>query len=550
MASLTARPGLLGKRLAAHLLRRSTFKVNPSKIDQYANMTATQAVDDLFNSIDSQFPDGPIWYGDMLPMFPEGGSYNDVGYSTADGSRITSTTPITYALEGWKMYEAVYDPSPRWKIIYWFNSIFSTFRANPLYSYFHWRLLYQKSFQDLKSLAVKVTSDNLMLQYLNNHQNTSSGLNENYAREFLELFTILKGDTVTVDDYTTYTEADITTAAEVLTGWRNNLSYVDPDTNIASGKAQPSLHIQTDKTFSHRFGNQVIAGTSTAEGMATELSEFVDMIFGKIETARSFVTKLYRFFVSDRITPDTESGIIIPLANDLFNNDYDHILVLKKLLKSVHFYDEDNDDPFDQIVGGKIKSPLELWYTSLNQFTIENRHMTSNPDAAEIQQIFHTDVPRLYPEHLDKTGFDVRGPLTVEGYPGFYQEPQYSKNWFGSNSFYYRMTIGVSLLRGKVKNTNTDIPYKLDMVDWVSNSISVPDDANILVLEALEYLLPEMPGAERFNYFKEALLGGLSIINWHFAWLDFQVTDVDVDVRIGVERLYNAIITSPEFQTF
>ena len=57
-----------------------------------------------------------------------------------------------------------------------------------------------------------------MLIYLNNTSNTKSAPNENYAREFLELFTIGKGPQIEAGNYTTFTEVDVVQAARVLTG--------------------------------------------------------------------------------------------------------------------------------------------------------------------------------------------------------------------------------------------------------------------------------------------------------------------------------------------
>jgi hypothetical protein len=47
------------------------------------------------------------------------------------------------------------------------------------------------------------------------------------------------------------------------------------------------------------------------------LDDYVEMIFGKIETARLYCRRLYRYFVSPNITNEIESDIIIPLAQQL-----------------------------------------------------------------------------------------------------------------------------------------------------------------------------------------------------------------------------------------
>ena len=58
MASLAPFTGNLGIKNAAHLLRRITFGANRQQIDNFAGMTAAQALDDLFQ--DTPIPEPPI----------------------------------------------------------------------------------------------------------------------------------------------------------------------------------------------------------------------------------------------------------------------------------------------------------------------------------------------------------------------------------------------------------------------------------------------------------------------------------------------------------
>ena len=97
-------------------------------------------------------------------------------------------------------------------------------------------------------------ADNVMLRYLNNNQNTAVNPNENFAREFLELFTIGKGPQIGPGDYTNYTEDDIVEAAKVLTGFRTriNRDVVDAETGIPRGDAQFGQHKPGAKTFSSK----------------------------------------------------------------------------------------------------------------------------------------------------------------------------------------------------------------------------------------------------------------------------------------------------------
>ena len=81
--------------------------------------------------------------------------------------------------------------------------------------------------------------------------------------------------------------------------------------------------------------------------------------------AKYICRKLYRFFVSRNISSEIEDEIIVPLANT-FRTNYNLQEVISQLLKSKHFYDADDSESTDEIIGGLIKSPLELALQSIS----------------------------------------------------------------------------------------------------------------------------------------------------------------------------------------
>jgi len=556
MAALTLRSGVLGRRLAHHLLSRVTYNVTPARIEYYATRTATQAVNELFNPNTSSalWPDGPL-DATGAKIFSDTDYRHEPGFTGYNGGNRRR------ALESWRNYEAMADTSARWKIIRYFNSIYSVFNQGLIYGFHYWRFLEKWAFEDLKSFALKITYNHEMLRYLNNNVNNKNAPNENYAREFLELFTIQKGPQIATGNYTTYTEADISQAARVLTGIRSNTGRqdTDPDTGILQGYNLLSQHDTGNKTFSSAFQNRTIVGRTTAATMTAEVEDFVDMVFDQLATAKSFVRKMYYFFVSDEITTEVENDIITPLATQLRANGYDHVAVMKTLFSSIHFYDEDDTNSNDEIVGGKIKSPLELMLTTKN--LVEADHKRDPNDAAYFDQVFRLDWGNICYHHLTLQGLDTRGPVTVEGYPGWNEEAR-SRHWFATNYVYYRFTYGLSFRRGRIRNTGSYFAYQTDMVAWVERNIDVAGgpgtpqspvgaaDANLVINEMLGYLLVEVPVGDRLCYFQKQLLGGLSTINWYTVWSDYLSSGVDTEVRLGIERLYDSIMSSPEFQTF
>lgn len=742
---LTPHTGTLGAKKAAHLLRRCTFNVTPQRIRDFALLTATEAVEQLFDfSQPLLFPDGPIWRKDGYPIHsPEGRTdqiYFYINPSDAtlkyrsnltepsnpkDPAKEATIGPINYlrAVDGWRMQESINDTSIRWKLVYWFNSMFTTNTVHFANKYYHWKMLHDfannqevlhwphestlirlkeyeanhniniprllEVFGSLKTLAIAVTYSNEMGRYLNAFSSQAESINENYAREFLELFTILKGDSPLPGDYTNYTEQDVVAASKILTGLVENRIYrVDYDF-IMNSSQEPEegdpcpyplplnqdyqlqvkdyqfpkclknyrKHDMSDKTFSDKFGSRTIDGpltrlninhpsSPTHSKMLTELDkyfcpdpseedgtsdissnplahtsrnylidreivDFVDMIFDEAETAKAYVRRMYRYFVSDKIDDNIESSIITPLSNTLQTNDYVFANTLKTLLKSKHFYEAvtNFDAPCNSPIGSKIKSPLELLYTSINLLEIENPHLKEllknrtdgvapyahtynyvdgqnqdgsdilvpvpdtndgqnpqDPDIAGVFEYSYKDVTTP----LKRCGFDPEGPPTVEGYPGYYKEDNYSKNWLDSSTFYNRYSFGKSFRDGKVKvrgsvHYNKDTNYKCDMVKWVDNNVTNNDDEtpfmpHIIVRDMLCYLVANPPSDNfdpsdgftdrNFKYFYDVFLANMTTGDWAEEWGKYKNSSDDTEVKIIIDRLFLAIMESHEFQTF
>lgn len=579
----------LDKRLVTHLLRRCSYNFNKSTVDAYvnANMTASQIIDDLF-SFDTQaekYPFGPLNYtGSAQPYVYSPGTFTNV--FGADNNKKQDATLM------WKTIEAMYDTSARWKVIHWLHTLFPV-RIKFEYYYHYWRLLLKVFQTDLKTITLKVSNDPQMMHYLNNDRNRVGAPNENFAREVLELMTIRRGENLGNGNYTNYTESDIQNAAKVLTGYQvfNNHVSSDPtfneviDTGVISGTAVVARHDWSEKVFSPGLVgtgsvNTIPATTNdadkTKENMYIELKQFYDIVFGNEETAKSFVRRMYQFFVRDEVDYDTELNVIEPLATELVVSGYDHIHVLKILLKSEHFFDQDDNDDTNEIIGAKIKSPWELMLQTFNQF--EAAQLPDGSDQ-EKEDLFRGYFKIFIDDHFTKVGLDPRGPTTVEGYPGYYDAPSYSRNWFSSSNIYRRYSVSLSIkgefippIRGNYIN---DFPFVVDLVDYVrtvfdddngpgpdpENPIGVANTTEF-VTNFLSQFIPEMPNANRFEYFHEALLGGLSPINWYFSWKAFRevendpnaspvfINEVTENVRVGLVRFIDSVLSSPEYQTY
>ncbi|MFN0016157.1 MAG: DUF1800 family protein [Saprospiraceae bacterium] len=551
MASLSPLSGPLGHRRAAHLLRRSSYRYTKAKVDQLAGMTAAQAVASLLVVPAPQMAQ-PVY--DNPATTP--GVENITWILPAPGTALPAEDFVLrrYVM-GWWVNEALHDPGLSSRMTFFLHQhmiVDSTTYGNTHF-FDYLSLLRWAALGNFKKLATKIVTDNTMLRYLNNQQNTKNNPNENFAREFFELFTIGKGPQIGTDDYTNYTEHDIEQAARVFTGFRvrGERDQLDPETGIPRGQVQINQHDTGNKTFSSKF-NATITGATTANGMWTELDNFVNMVFAKPEVSRNFVRRLYRWFISRNITSEVETDIIEPLATAFRTGNYEIKPIVQQLLQSQHFFDADDSDNADEIVGGMIRSPLETTLQMASFFSLPITSPTANP-RGHYENLFSGGIIQRL---LLPSGLPLFSPSDVAGYPAYYQEPEYSRQWFNSSTIIPRYKFPQQLLTGRINygsNPTASIGLQLNIVTWVKNSgfFSNPSDPYALVQELIKYLLPETIGTDRFDYFyDDVFLDHLPPADWTYEWQNYLSTGNLTEVKIPLERLLNAIMYSPEFQTF
>lgn len=551
MASLNPKTGPLGRRLAAHLLRRATFGASRQVIDQFAEMTPQEALDTLL--VFPPLPPHPVDPATDLTWVVEG---------RANGN--SSNQDLKFIVNSWWLHQIFTKDNPislAHKIEFFLHTSFSTsFRSISWNEnhYYTLRLFKQMASGSYKDLAKKICLDNGMNEYLDIGESRKGNPNENFAREFFELFTIGKGPQIGEGDYTYYTEEDIRQAARLLTGFRRNDDWADTllwdvETGLPAAKLTIERHDETDKSFSEAFQNQVILGRQTEVGMMEELTDLVEMIFRQEATSVYIAKRLYRFFVRRTIPEDVETTLIPQLAQTLRDNNYVLTFAVRQLLESEHFYDEDNVDTKDQIVGALIKNPLELQSSIINFFRI--------PIPDPVVDSFETYVNFFWygmQNPLRAACFDLFAPSDVAGYEPVYQAPDFHHLWISAKSLPPRYSFADVHLDGQDYQ-------RIDAVAFVENEENIqpfegPDAlgnvgthagakiAEHLVTELVTYLLPEEIGNNRFQYFLDILLDGLSTLNWMNEWDNYAATGDDTAVRPQLNKLIRAIIQSPEFQ--
>lgn len=535
MASLAPVTGSLGRARAIHLLRRTLFGFDHALLTQVSSLTTQSAVNLLFQTPAAANP----------PLDPKNTPLSTwIGGGTATSEEFE----LQGVLMNWWLAEMKNSGSvASEKMVYYMHTHIPTIMdRSPRVDYVYYQLALFRyyAYGNFKELMRAICIDNAMLAHLDGRYNVAGAPQENFAREFFELFTVGKGDQISADDYSTFTEQDVKSATEVFTGWEIDYTYstLDPVTQLPTGKLRgngtnATQHKQGTKHFSHHFQNTTITTTAnTVAGANQELTEFIDMVFAQDNTAKYLARRLYRFFVYYHITQEVEEDIIAPLAQQIKTSGYQLDEGVKTLLMSEHFYDEDDAVLQNDIRGAIIKSPLELVLGGLNQFGI------SLPDETTQNELFHQCLGRIRRE-IELQGMEIYYPYDVAGYDAYHQFPGYNRNWITANYLAERYKFFGDLIGGQIPGLS------FDFVAWVKQHISNPSNPDVLVDELFEYIFPVTPDTDRRTFFRDTvLLDGLSVMNWQTEWSAYLSNNNDAGVRLQLERLFLALTQSPEFQ--
>jgi uncharacterized protein (DUF1800 family) len=157
----------------------------------------------------------------------------------------------------------------------------------------------------------------------------ASGLNENYARELMELHTL------GVDGG--YTQQDVTELARMLTGWTFNPRAME------RGEAGFRFDMRR-----HDHGDKIWLGHHIASAGQDEGERALDILASHPATARHISYELAQYFVADQPPP----ALVDRLARRFLDTRGDIRAVLRTLFDSPEFWAPAN-------VGSKFKTPYQ-----------------------------------------------------------------------------------------------------------------------------------------------------------------------------------------------
>jgi uncharacterized protein (DUF1800 family) len=146
-----------------------------------------------------------------------------------------------------------------------------------------------------RELLGAVSKHPAMLRYLDNEQNAVARINENQARELLELHTL------GVDGG--YSQRDVQELARVLTGHGVNFSDKTPNVKPAQLALYKRDGIYEFNPGRHDFGDKTLLGRTIKGQGAAELEELLDLLAVHPSTAAFVCNKLARYFLTDEPPP-------------------------------------------------------------------------------------------------------------------------------------------------------------------------------------------------------------------------------------------------------
>jgi uncharacterized protein (DUF1800 family) len=244
-----------------------------------------------------------------------------------------------------------------------------------------------------------VGPDSLAAQRGKNDGKSAQGLNENYAREVMELHTL------GVDGG--YSQKDVTELARVLTGW----TLAEP--RLGGGYVfRPQRHEPGDKT---------VLGRVFHDGGESEGEAALSMLAHEPATARFISSKLAQRFVSD--TPPVT--LVNAMAKTYMESDGDIRAVLHTMLASPEFW-----DPLEY--RAKVKTPLEFIVSALRATGAE---VTRTQSVAEA---------------LNRMGMPLYGAQPPTGYS------MRAESWVNSGALLSRMNFALGLATGKLAGVRVD----------------------------------------------------------------------------------------------
>jgi uncharacterized protein (DUF1800 family) len=283
-----------------------------------------------------------------------------------------------------------------------------------------------------RDLVVATAHHPAMLYYLDNWLSTRDdlvvpgrgrrGLNENYARELLELHTL------GVDGG--YSQQDVVEVARCFTGWT-----IERPQQGGGFLFRPLAH---DRGAKHVLGTTIPAGGGQEDGLAV-----IDLLARHPLTARFIATKLVRRFVRD----DPPKALVDRVAGVFRKTDGDIRAVLVAIFASPEFISADT-------YHAKTKTPLEVVASAVR--ALDGRLEPPPEPGAPARAVGGGLTLARQVARLGAPLYEAQPPT---GYPDV------AEAWVNAGALLGRMNYALALAENRLPGVRTDVGRFVQGVD-------------------------------------------------------------------------------------
>jgi uncharacterized protein (DUF1800 family) len=273
-------------------------------------------------------------------------------------------------------------------------------------------------------LVLATATSPAMLEYLDNAQSAAGRINENYARELMELHTLgVSGG----PSGSTYTQGDVQELARVLTGVGVNLTDVTP--KLAAD--QQALYVRRGlfefNPARHDFGPKtVLRWRITGKGLP-EVQNAIELICRQPATARFISAKLATYFIAD----EPPRALVERMSRTFQKTDGSIPAVLREMFLDASFIAALNAS---QPALEKFKDPMQFVVSSIRLAYDGKAIANYRPMIGWLQQL----------------GEPLYGRVTPDGYP------LTEAAWSSSGQLVRRFEIGRAIGAGNAGLFNND----------------------------------------------------------------------------------------------
>ena len=437
METLQVRTTPLSLEDAVHLLRRATYHPTYQAAKALVGLTPSEAIAKLL--ADPVPPQPDLAWANTVPNLQD----------------FAANARLWPEMQQWWMSRVLSVPHVQEKLVSMWHNIFTSDYINVYIA--QWLLnqhkLIRANATSYAALAEKIVGDPAMLRYLNGELSVKGRPNENFAREWFELFTLGIGN---------YTEMDIHDAARAFTGWR---------INGVQGVYAKQLADTGTKTILGKTG-------------AWDWQDVVRITLESDACSRYVAKRIVKQFVEFYPTDDN----IAQVQKVVRDANYQMNPILQTLLSSEYFYSS-------SVRGALIKSPAELVVG-----------LAAALGAVRVQPSYCVSV-------MTKLMQEPFYPPTVEGWKGHHAwitSSTFPQRQRFAEAFIDGRQAGSSSKLLDVDGKN----YAPDVVAMV-RQLPDADDAKKLVVNVASMMLAVPVTQKQLDVLLEIMLAGAQVYEWN-----------------------------------